>query len=193
MWLPSAPCPGGGSCVSVVCLCLALSTQRLAEPGIPQPESAHVTLILCTCIGLLVCLLIGMVSSHIWLYSDEVNAWKCDVGKVGGYSKTAVGKREEQDACSVVSQTSVLWTFSRGLFPGPAATLCLKAQPRHVVLLSWNGFTCSHAAGGGLWMLLCTLLLHQPASLSLASSWPGSLFSSVSSTQNLEMYVRATF
>lgn len=125
MWLPSAPCPGGGLCVSVVCLCLALSTQRLAEPGIPQPESAHVTLILCTCIGLLVCLLIGMVSSHIWLYSDEVNAWKCDVGKVGGYSKTAVGKREEQDACSVVSQTSVLWTFSRGLFPGPAATLCV--------------------------------------------------------------------
>lgn len=50
---------------------------------------------------------------------------------------------------------SVLWTFSRGLFPGPAAALCLKAQPRHVVLSAWDSFTCSHAAaGGGLWMWL---------------------------------------
>lgn len=133
MWLPSTPCPGGGLCVSVVCLCLALSIQRLAEPGIPQPENAYVTLILCMCIGLPVCVLLGTVSSRIWQYSDGVNAWKCDVGKAGGDSKIAAGKDGETkclqfcfpNVCALNFLTWALsWTSCCAVFESAAKARC---------------------------------------------------------------------
>lgn len=119
--------------VSIARLCVAWRVKRITEPGIWKAENAHMTLIVHTCSGLLVCIRFwfGHVLHHPrWGKCSQ--GW-CEGGRGLQRDRCCVGEREKQTACSLRSQTSILWTLSCGLFPGPAAASRVWKQSQGTV------------------------------------------------------------
>lgn len=142
--------------VSIARLCVAWRVKRITEPGIWKAENAHMTLIVHTCSGLLVCIHFGLVTYFTIL--DGGNARKGDAREAGGYSETDVvwgrGRSKQPAVWEAKLPYSELYHVGSFLDQLLLHVSESKAKARCAALAGclhlWPGCLC-----GRSWMQLC--------------------------------------